>query len=78
MKGFFKAPETGRYRFHISSDDMSKFWLDETERSYPDTNGPRVFANDESKADRAAYCPLRRFYNEQPQRYEERSDFLLL
>ena len=69
LKGFFKAPETGRYRFHLSSDDGSKFWLDEAERSYPEEDGgPRVFSDSETKADRSYYCPVRRFYNELPER----------
>ena len=28
MNGFFKAPETGRYRFHLSADHESWLWLD--------------------------------------------------
>ena len=70
MKGFFKAPETGRYRFHLSSDDQSRFWLDETENTYPDPNGPRVFADNEYKCYRNYWCSLRRFYSELPERVQ--------
>jgi hypothetical protein len=40
MTGFFKAPETGRYRFHLSADDASWFWLDDEQKSYPDADSP--------------------------------------
>ena len=70
MKGFFKAPETGRYRFHVSSDEGSRFWLDETENSYPDSNGPRIFTDEESKAYRNYNSALRRFYTELPERVQ--------
>lgn len=28
LDGWFKAPETGRYRFYMQADDQYKLWLD--------------------------------------------------
>ena len=80
MRGFFKAPETGRYRFHLSSDDLSWFWLDDEQKSYPDSENPnpREFEPHEAICDRQAWCPLRRWYNELPEQYNQKSDFIAL
>jgi len=34
-KGWFKAPETGRYRFYIACDDTCKLWLDAINKFTP-------------------------------------------
>ena len=80
MTGFFKAPETGLYRFHLSSDDESRFWLDNTSKSYPDENSPepRVFDDNEAICHRNYWCPLRRWYNELPERFQQKSEFINL
>jgi hypothetical protein len=72
MKGFFKAPESGTYRFHLSSDDQSRFWLDHTEKSFPDASDPseRVFEDNESVCYRPHWTPWRRWYNEIPETME--------
>jgi hypothetical protein len=68
MKGFFKAPESGKYRFHLSSDDGSALWLDDTSRSFPDASNPseREFQDHEHICIRTVASPWRRWYNEFP------------
>ena len=80
MKGFFKAPESGKYRFHLSSDDESALWLDNTWRSFPDASDPseRKFLDDELICIRNVWNPWRRWYNEFPQLSKTNSDFISL
>jgi hypothetical protein len=61
--GYFKAPATGSYKFHISSDDNSRLYLDEN--AY-DKTSPQEPDFGPEKANRGYNCAWRDFFAEMP------------
>jgi hypothetical protein len=66
VDGFFKAPESGRYRFHISSDDQSKLFLDENAYDPETQSAAPSFRDSDAIANRNRACLWRDFYAEYP------------
>jgi hypothetical protein len=66
VDGFFKAPEPGRYRFHISSDDQSKLFLDENAYDPATQSAAPTFIDNDAIARRSHYSLWRDFYSEYP------------
>jgi hypothetical protein len=70
LDGFFKAPETGRYRFYLTSDDYSNLFLDYENPFDPDapaTDAPEFNDND-FIAKRNHWCEWRHYWAEMPLR----------
>jgi hypothetical protein len=79
IDGWFKAPETGKYRFYISGDDVTQLYfkrtpfdVDEISQEKPDFN------NDDMIASRQRYSKWRQYFNEVPQTQNERSEWISL
>jgi hypothetical protein len=87
IQGFFRAPEDGRYRFHLSSDDSSRLFFD-TSTPYDDVTRVPIeepaFEHDDAIAFRWSACSWRNYFaeavgtvtiptNEQPNVHNSRS-----
>ena len=91
IDGWFKAPETGEYRFHLSGDDVSELYLNKTPFDADSASQRRLqtdagtigypapsLGKEHLIADRNSASEWRQYYNEVPKTQNDQSDWINL
>jgi len=77
LDGWFKAPATGDYRFHISGDDVTQLYFKETPFDASQISQEKPdFTSGDKIASRDRFSHWRQYYNEVPQTQNERSEWI--